>query len=385
MQTRRPRLEMDQDNVVTEQYPTHLLALTKNFAGRINTKDYDPTKTLQIHRRNRAYVWNNDMQVNCLDSILKGYYIPPIICSSRIENDVEIRYVMEGGNRITTFQRILKRQVRDLTDSEYMKVCMHPITQVVMKNLTRKQERELFRRLNKSIMVSDGQLYAMSEEDSPLVKEAMAFLNDTQYPLRERITELFYDTVGKDNNGRSKLANAVAIVSGALYGVHYITKSFTRQEDKIDDQSPIDRSKMISVLTPVFDIFEAANEEFTLISKTKKKGQLTVGKYIGPMLYDCLTCETIISDVVKKWTDYLVMARKGVKNADDAIEISGAKNINPDNLKRLSYKVDIFLKENRLASKEEIARIKHVHSNAIGCDDAGEHDDAEEDEDSDED
>lgn len=385
MQTRRPRLEMDQDNVVTEQYPTHLLALTKNFAGRINTKDYDPTKTLQIHRRNRAYVWNNDMQVKCLDSILKGYYIPPIICSSRIENDVEIRYVMEGGNRITTFQRILKRQVRDLTDAEYMKVCMHPITQVVMKNLTRKQERELFRRLNKSIMVSDGQLYAMSEEDSPLVKEAMAFLNDTQYPLRERITELFYDTVGKDNNGRSKLANAVAIVSGALYGVHYITKSFTRQEDKIDDQSPIDRSKIISVLTHVFDIFEAANEEFTLISKTKKKGQLTVGKYIGPMLYDCLTCETIISDVVKKWTDYLVMARKGVKNADDAIEISGAKNINPDNLKRLSYKVDIFLKENRLASKEEIARIKHVHSNASG-DDAGEHDDAEEeDEDSDED
>ena len=116
MQTRRPRLEMEQDNVVTELHQTHLLALTKNFAGRINTKDYDPTKTRQIHRRNRAYVWNNDMQMKCLDSILKGYYIPPIICSSRIENGVEIRYVMEGGNRTTTFQRILKREVKDLTE-----------------------------------------------------------------------------------------------------------------------------------------------------------------------------------------------------------------------------------------------------------------------------
>jgi hypothetical protein len=354
---------MDND-IIHEPFNTTISAMMKNFTGPLNTKDYNPAKTLKIHRRNRAYVWKLDRQMLCLDSMLQGLYIPPIICSSRIENGGEIREVMEGGNRTVTFWRILHDQVRKLTDAERMKVSMYPITQVVMKNLTKKQEREQFRRLNHSVKVTDGQLYYMSQDDSPLVKEAMAFLNDIDYPLRAQITEVFFDTVNKDNSGKTNLANALAIVSGCLNGVYHITKSYSRQEEKIDLQTPINRSRIVEVFSQILHIFEKANKECPLTNKTKKKAQWPIGKYIGPMLYDILTCKTSLSDVIKKWKGYLVAVRINERDAEDAIEIPGAKNIKPDTLKRQCFKVEVFMKEKRLATKEEINRIKHVHDDA---------------------
>jgi hypothetical protein len=348
-------------DIRTENIQTTIHSMNLDFAGRRNTEGYDEKKPIHIHRRNRAFVWSLKMQSDCLDSILKGYYIPPIICCSRIVNGTEIREVMEGGNRTTTFRKILKREVRELTDAEYHKVCSHPITLVVMRNLTNTQQREMFRRLNKNIKVTDGQLYAMSEEDSPLVKEAMFLLNSPEYPLRDRLTEVFFDTVNKDDNGQKNLENAIALVSGALNGVDYITKSFARQEEKIEKQETIDREKILTTLDIVLKIFEKANLEFPLINKTKKKMQWIVGRYIGAILYDIQTCRENIPDVIEKWKKYLVLVRKDVPNAKEAIEISGAQNINPDKLKRKSFKVDIFLKEKRLASEEELKRVKHIY------------------------
>ena len=351
-------------DIRTENIQTTIHSMNLDFAGRLNTKDYDKNKPIHIHRRNRAFVWSSKMQLDCLDSILKGYYIPPIICCSRIVNGTEIREVMEGGNRTTTFRKILNREVRDLTDAEYHKVCSHPITLVVMRNLTNTQQREMFRRLNKNVKVTDGQLYAMSEEDSPLVKEAMVLLNCPEYPLRARISEVFFDTVNKDDDGQKNLENAVALVSGALYGVDYITKSFSRQEEKIEKQDAIDREKILTNLDIVLKIFEKANMECPLINKTKKKMQWIVGRYIGAILYDIHIYRENIPGVVEKWKKYIVMVRKDVAGAKEAIEISGAQNINPDKLKRKCFKVDIFLKEKRLASEEELKQIKHTNNTA---------------------
>jgi hypothetical protein len=356
----RNQYKMQTANIRTENIQTTIHSMDIDFAGRRDIINYDATKPLHIHRRNRAFVWSAEMQMNCLDSILKGYYIPPIICCSRIVDGTERREVMEGGNRITTFRKILRREVKeDLTESEYHKVCSHPITMVVMRNLTNTQQREMFRRLNKNVKVTDGQLYLMSEEDSPLVKEAMAFLNDPEYPLRDRITEMFFDTVNKDNNGQKNLENAIAIISGALYGVNYITKSFTRQEEKIENQSPIDRALVVQFISTILTIFEAADKEFPLTNKTSKKAQWIVGKYIGAIIYDLHTYPNQ-ANIMKKWQKYIVMVRKGTTRAIEALDIQGAQNINPDKLKRKSYKVDIFLAENRLLNSEELNQIRHT-------------------------
>jgi len=346
-------------SIRTENIQTTMCALNGDFSGRRDGPGYDESKPIHIHRRNRAYVWNKDMQQNFLDSILKGYYVPPIICSSRIVNGMERREVMEGGNRITTIRRIFNGDVRTLTHDEIRTIESHPITLVVMRNLTGQQTREMFRRLNKSVKVSDGQLYSMSEEDSPIVREALALLNDDDYPLRTRITDCFFDTRNSDNDGKSNLENAMALVSGALHGPEFITKSFARQEDHVENQVAINRNRIVTILGHVLDVFRMADEIVPLTDKRKMKSQWTVGNFLGAILYDVLMNLSAIRPIQTKWASYLGKLRNNDESAKEAVTVSGAQNISTDKLCRISAKVQTYLTENRILSREELSAFKH--------------------------
>ena len=341
-------------SVSTENIQTTVSQLNREFAGRLNHDGYKPDNLIHIHRRNRAFVWNKQMQEKMLDSILKGYYVPPIISVQYVINNRVRREVMEGGNRITTFRMILTDKVRVLTPEERSRVESHPITLVVLQNLSSAEQREMFRRLNKNVKVSDGQLDAMSEDDSPLVKEAMAFLNDDDYPLRELITTHFFDTRNADNDGKKHLENAIALISGALYGRHSITRSFSHQEDNVNSQEAIPRARIVDTLRPVFDIFTRANEIESLTNKTKLRGQWSVGKWIGVMLYDVLANPSEIGAVQEKWVRYLVRVRRNKAGAEDATKLSGAQNLTATRYKRISTKVDIYLRDKRIAADEEL-------------------------------
>jgi hypothetical protein len=270
-------------------------------------------------------------------------------------NGKERREVMEGGNRITTFRNLLENEIETLTPDVRRRVESYPITVVVMRNLQPAQQREMFRRLNKNVKVTDGQLYAMSEDDSPLVQEAMSFLNDDDYPLRDMITELFTDTRDADSNAKNLLANAVALLSGALYGGEFMTKSFSIQEPKVSCQDPIDRQKAVDRLTHAFDIFRIA-DRFIPSDGRKKKGQLNVGKWLGAILYDLQTNPNKQA-VQDKWVNYILSVRRNEPMAEDASKITGAQNLNPTKLKRICVKVEIFVKEGRLMSDEELKAI----------------------------
>lgn len=365
----------------TENINTSINELNEDFAGRKTMANYDESKQIHIHRRNRAFVWSKKMQEKLLDSILKGYYIPPIICCSN--KGGERRYVMEGGNRITSIRKILNGEVRELTADEDRRVRLYQITIVVMRNLTNKQQREMFRRLNKNIKVSDGQLYAMSEEDSPLIMEALAMLTDIAYPDRARISNVFSDGISKDTDSKSNLSNAVAIISGIINGVRLITKSFERQEQYVECQEPIDREKITRVMDIILTIFESADTEFPIIKNVNnvKKAQFTVGKYFGAIMYDILMETNEVDEIIAKWKTYIVMVRSNVENACDAIVIPGAENINPDKLKKKCHKVERFVRDRVLASAEEIAAIKHVYENDQACEEDNEESDIEQKED----
>ena len=343
-----------------------------NFSGRQGDVDFDGAKLFGLHRRQRAYVWGRDRQLKLLDSILRGLYIPPIICNEYFtQAGVRRRDIMEGGNRATTMSRIMKGLVRELTEDELFTVRSYQIQIVLMNDLSPNLQREMFRRLNNSVKVSDGHLYAMSEDDSHLVKEAFALLNTPEYPLRARITGAFFDTVDADNDGKANLANAVAIVSGAANGIEYITKSFARQEDMVESRDPIDRDQVVALLGDVIRVFERAEEQFQLNNKTKQKRQWSVGWALGAIMYDMKTNPIgNRQDLIEKWASWLVAVRRGDANAEAAIDIKGAQNINPDKLKRKCYKVNKFLETGELATEEELKSVKHGHG-----------DDSEEDED----
>ena len=352
----------------TENIQNTISQLNRDFSGRRESPDYDEHKLVHIHRRNRPFVWNKDMQVKLLDSILKGYYIPPIICSSRIVGFAERREVMEGGNRVTTFRKILSEELRPLTPQERQRVEAHPITVVVMRGLTPHDQRIMFRRLNKNVKVSDGQLYSMSEEDSPLVQEALAFLNDDHYPLREKITTHFFDTRNADNDGKSHLENVIALLSGAMYGVNFITKSYNIQEPKIESQELIDRTKIVNVLDTILDIFTMADEQHPLQDGRKRRGQWSVGKWLGAMMYDILTHQEkrIIQE---KWSNYIVAVRRDEEGAEQASELGGAQNLTASRYKKICTKVDIYLRDCRVATDDELKSIHHDEEEDVSDED----------------
>ncbi len=349
-------------NLSTETIQTTISQLNRDFSGRIGTDGYDESKLLHIHRRNRAYVWNKEMQEDLLDSILMGYYVPPIICCSRFVGNamgiVERREIMEGGNRMTTIRRILNNEVRELTPQERQKIEAFGISLVVMRNLTSKHQRKMFRRLNKNVKVTDGQLYAMSIEDSPLVKEAEDLLKSDDHPLRSIITHHFFDTRNSDNDGKNDLANAVALVSGAIHGVHNITKSYNIQDPMVDSMEPINRATVVQVLGAVFEVFTLADQVIRVNAK-KRRSQWNVGKWLGVMIYDYHMNPGHIRAVQDKWVNYIVRVRKGEEGAEDAAKISGAQNLNVARYCRISNKVDIYVRENRLATDTELNLYRH--------------------------
>jgi hypothetical protein len=218
----------------------------------------------------------------------------------------------------------------------------------------------MFRRFNKNVPVSDGQLYAMSEEDSVLVQEAVAFLDDPHYPLRTKITDLMFDTIKQDGDQRQNLSTAVAIVSGCLHGVRYISRVFDVQEDKLN--APVDRQRIVDMMNILFDMFSRADVVCPLVDGRRRRGRFNLGKFIGPMLYDIIENIGNLGPIREKWVSYLTCLHDNAPRADEAnVPASGgANNINPSFLKRISAKVAIYVNEGgRIATKEELQNIRH--------------------------
>ncbi len=342
--------------IETENINLSVNLLISGFAGRKGMIGYNADKMYHIHFRNRAYVWKKEMQEKLLDSILKGYPIPPIYCEEKFVEGRQRREIMDGGNRITTLRMILNNEVRPLTDQERLAVSVFPITIVVLRGLTSTHRRELFRRLNKSVKVSDGQLYMMSLDDSPLIQSSYSLLHDDNHPLRERITQHFFDTRESDAKDDSKknLANAVALVSGCVYGVNYLTKSFQVQEEKVESRDPIPLQQIIDALTFVIDIFEAVDEDQTLSKKSEKSKQWTIGYLMGIILYDYHTFKHQLPLIHAKWKIFIMYLRLGKDQASEAIVMAGGQNLTAGRYAKLSKKVEIYLRDEKIATKEEL-------------------------------
>lgn len=340
-----------------ENIQTTMGALNADFAGRRGTPAYNDAKPLHIHRRNRAYVWSVEMEDKLLDSMRKRYPIPPIYCCLMVRDGRLVREIMDGGNRTTAISNLLARP--DLTPADRTLIETYPINMLVMQNLDSKEQREMFRRLNKSVKVSDGQLYAMSEDDSPLIQEATQLLTAANHPLRAVMDATFGDLTN-DKKARRLLSNAVALISGALNGVNFLATSFNVQEPKVEDQTPPNRAAVVATLTHVFEPFRRAQADAPLTRASKMRDQFNVGKFIGAILYDILTAggnAVAIRAAQDKWTTFLVRFRRQDAGAADAAKITGAQNLTPLMLRKKSKKVEVYVRENRVLTDAELEQL----------------------------
>lgn len=344
------------ERVAIERQMMTLYELDSRFAGRKEMDGYDPAKRIHIHQRNRHLAWKPKDIKLFKESLLLGYSMGEITISKNTHARRDD--VLDGGNRITAVRIILSDD--SLTPQDRRLIENYTVSICFMVDPTPTQIVEQFRRLNRSIKVSDGQLYYMYIEESPLVQEAVALLEDEDHPLRSTVDEVFSEGLREDNDKRVTLANALAMVSGAVYGVDSITTSFVRQEVNVMETDELDRDSISETLEHVFKVFVRANKTYDIAHAGKKKALFNVGKWVAPILYDVLARgNKPIKEIQKKWVDMMVRVRRGDENAAEAITIAGANNIKPDKLARISAKVQRYLDDQTIMTEEELKSIYH--------------------------
>lgn len=347
-----------------------LHTLDANFTGR-NTPGfpggYDPTLQYRLHPRNRAEVWKLKHRKDLLQSILNGRYIPAIIVNRVNGNTIAPVYeILDGGNRVSSIRRILRSGEIPLTPEQRLVVQTATIEVKVLDGMTPEQIRDQFRLLNRSVRVSNGHLYHMSEADSELVRFAVEIMNDINNPLREIIIEMFTQNALVDNASKGCLENLVAMCAGAQHGQGHLSRSFDVNESIL--RTPINRELITSRLTNAFEVFRRANAIHPMDDARIKKGNFNVGRYIAGILYDLLPHGSVGSPayepapvdtepVMNKWTRMISAIHAGDAASPTAllaVTVPGANNINPRKLRKMSKQVDFYLIHGRLPNDTEM-------------------------------
>jgi hypothetical protein len=343
-----------------------LRTLNESFSGRNEANfpgGYYPERMYCLHPRQRAEVWRDEHRMKLRESILLGRYIPPIIVHEVIENNRIRRDILDGGNRVSAVRRILSS---DLTPEQRYRVESYVINIVVLRGLDAFGIREQFRLLNKSVRVTDGHLYFMSREDSPLVEYSCRLMEMEDHPLRSRVTELFSDSVFQDTNSRGGLANIVALVAGAQHGVGHITRSFDINGDILNE--PLNTHSIETTLRIAFSAIARANELTPIQDGRVRKGEFNVGKYLGVILYDLATGREPVS-TIDKWGTIIARVRDGNADALNAVTMKGAQNLNARKMSQISFQVDFFLEHGVLPTEAQIQDWKMRRGDAQSVDD----------------
>lgn len=363
-----------------------LYTLDRNFSGRLPPfpGDYTPNALYLLHPRQRAEVWKREHQEKLLDSILRGRYVPPIIVHEVIENNAPRRYILDGGNRISAVRRILMGTIRALTADERRAVESYTIAVVVLRNLDPAEIREQFRLLNRVVKVTDGHLYYMSREDSPLIDYACRLM-EGEHPLRERIATLFGEAVLQDTASRGNLANLVALFAGAQYGLGprtatgkypqcHITRSFDINSDILN--ADVNEDLIVTRMRICCSVFERADVLHPMGDARVRKGEFNVGKYLAVILYDLVTGRDPMA-VVDKWGQAVANARAGDATMLNATTMKGAQNLNYRKMSQISFQVDFALENHRMPTEAEIREWKERGGDAASVDEEDEDEDVE--------
>lgn len=362
--------------------------LNQNFTGRDTPGfpgGYDPTRSYRLHPRQRAEVWKYKHRESLLESIRVGRYIPPIIVNRVMLPSGKFVYdILDGGNRVSAFRRILDGGEFVLTDEERLVVNTATIEIVVLDGMTAEEIRKQFIVLNRSVRVSHGHLYHMSAEDSPIVRYAISIITDVDHPLHAVIVGLFTQNALTDSAAKGVLENVVALCAGAQYGEKHLTKSFDINEPIL--HGPVNADLINERLGHAFDVFRRANLLQPMEDGRKKRGNFSVGRYLGGIIYDLLphgtpgtasyeAAPTNIEPILQKWARVIAAIHAEDLASDMALlatTVPGANNINPRKLRKMSKQVEFYLAYGRVPSAVEL---RDLVAHTVGDDASTESDD----------
>ncbi|KAI8825036.1 uncharacterized protein EV422DRAFT_242975 [Fimicolochytrium jonesii] len=128
----------------------------------------------------REVVWNEAKQGHLIDSLVKNYYVPPVIFSIRPRDDLDVRVAIDGKQRITSINRFMvglipqidsltgeriwyrhsghsSARSRRMTADERKEFDKKEIMCVEYRSLTDDQEQEIFRRVQLGVALTTAE------------------------------------------------------------------------------------------------------------------------------------------------------------------------------------------------------------------------------------
>jgi hypothetical protein len=330
----------------------------------------------RIPEHQRDYVWKYDRQNGLIDSIMRGYVIPPLMLHEYEPGRFDIE---DGQQRVHTIFLYTQNRFgwkRDdgpavyyndegevsMTESERQKFNSHPLYTIQFANATMEQISDIFERLNSGKSLSDNDKF-WNRRDTPLIQ----FVKQTLFGSHlERVQAVFTDKV---KFSRGNLSNAVGMIAACMYGRDFITTSFSRLlqggvlkepvtaaaerrclrrldrllslYESVDALSPYPVQKLLSSKTPAGKLRYAKAD-------TKKKEQFTLGKFSAYYIFDLIVGDGERPDADDRddeWRQFLMSCRDAeYYKYDNKLkgEGGGANNINAAKLEAGIKKFDKY-------------------------------------------
>lgn len=301
---------------------------------------------LQVPDFQRQWSWNGKRGLvrmqKLIDSMIKNYPIPAIILN-KVGRGLRSKFmIFDGRHRIETLWRFHENKFKINIGGRMFKFEELPqviqerflnrrITAIITDNADNSKLADIFIRLNNGKPLGDKDMF-WAQKESYVVQLIKTITGENEY--NDRFKEIFafdFDTKDKKNL-RSKFHNLCGLVIGL--GTNDATKMSTSYAVNSNnlvitvDEREVYEVNVRTGLMLIFDLFQGAYNDFgaSEISKTKKKGFMSLGKLI-PFFYKEYVDEQNKEQVIAKWREIIVYILKH-KDGKELLKTTGAQNLN---------------------------------------------------------
>ena len=328
---------------------TNINAFLNTFAGRPESKHYNPSKKMKISENNREFVWSSEMQQGLIISILSGLPIPAF---TLVNGEI-----MNGGNRTTTLfnfrngeftvqvpSALLRESVSSNSSSSsssssgnyimnYEAVRANGdlaskwdtamISIQVITNASRDQCSQIYENLNKGVQLTIGQLLENRNHRPWVAMAQRIILPNGAYPDAGLVSRVWSNTfkqkAKKEDDPRRELAFAFQVLVSAELGPQHFHSNFQRHVRTIMSDAIAPTTDR---LRAILEMLDSCDESRTIPMKKKKT---IFKKFIGAIIYDLHAIEMTRTAWSEKWSAFItqIYTRDMKQIIEDTIEDIG--------------------------------------------------------------
>ena len=330
------------------------------------------------HIVQRSYVWERSRKTGLIESMILGYPVPPVF-AKRVDDGTgkrggNVYHIMDGKQRLSTVKEFLNDEFAltelppviymdeelgeecetDITDMKFSELpeslqnYLHTVTFNVtyFDNLTKEEERELFKRLNAGKPLSTKSRLLAS------CKDIEGLLDIGSHELFE---EMLSDKARANKNQVSIVMKAWCMMNQKIEDVSFESKVFNPLLENAD----VSESEKLELIE-VFDLI--VNVHSRLIESKEKKvaKKLYTETHLISLIpyFKKAVEEEINEELIVSWIVDFFGATEGASVSDSYNEASGSGSAKAINIqardKALSDSYEEFFKEDEEVDMEDM-------------------------------